>query len=175
MPATNEDEETLLELLNTTPVVAGAPQDELGDGYRAADWLQVHGGTGTRAEVGAARRVRSVLQAVVRGDSLPSALSPFLRGVALVPSIEGQRLAWALDDGNNAFAARMILAWAAVLDELPGRLRPCGNRECRRFLIDRSNGNRARWCSMAVCGNRMKARRHYQRRQGGPGAPDTTS
>ncbi|HUB22315.1 MAG TPA: CGNR zinc finger domain-containing protein [Streptosporangiaceae bacterium] len=21
----------------------------------------------------------------------------------------------------------------------------------------------ARWCSMAVCGNRMKARRHYQR------------
>ncbi|WP_285584773.1 CGNR zinc finger domain-containing protein [Actinoallomurus iriomotensis] len=23
--------------------------------------------------------------------------------------------------------------------------------------------NNARWCSMAVCGNRMKARRHYQR------------
>jgi predicted RNA-binding Zn ribbon-like protein len=45
----------------------------------------------------------------------------------------------------------------------PGRLPPCANEECRLFLIDRSKANAARWCSMAVCGNRMKARRHYQR------------
>ncbi|WP_419707640.1 CGNR zinc finger domain-containing protein [Promicromonospora sp. NFX87] len=32
-----------------------------------------------------------------------------------------------------------------------------------RFLHDRSNANTARWCSMALCGNRFKARRHYQR------------
>jgi predicted RNA-binding Zn ribbon-like protein len=31
------------------------------------------------------------------------------------------------------------------------------------FLIDHSKPNKARWCSMAVCGNRMKARRHYER------------
>jgi predicted RNA-binding Zn ribbon-like protein len=31
------------------------------------------------------------------------------------------------------------------------------------FLIDRSKPNSARWCSMAICGNRLKARRHYQR------------
>jgi predicted RNA-binding Zn ribbon-like protein len=30
-------------------------------------------------------------------------------------------------------------------------------------LIDHSKATSARWCSMAVCGNRMKARRHYQR------------
>ena len=47
----------------------------------------------------------------------------------------------------------------------PGRLRPCANDECRLFLIDHSKANAARWCSMAVCGNRMKARRHYQRIQ----------
>ncbi|MEU1163642.1 CGNR zinc finger domain-containing protein [Streptomyces sp. NPDC005921] len=46
---------------------------------------------------------------------------------------------------------------------MPGRLRPCANPECRLFLLDRSKGNSARWCSMAVCGNRMKARRHYRR------------
>ena len=45
----------------------------------------------------------------------------------------------------------------------PGRLRPCANDECRLFLIDRSKAGTARWCSMAVCGNRMKARRHYER------------
>jgi len=42
-------------------------------------------------------------------------------------------------------------------------LRPCANDECRLFLIDHSKANAARWCSMAVCGNRLKARRHYQR------------
>jgi predicted RNA-binding Zn ribbon-like protein len=31
------------------------------------------------------------------------------------------------------------------------------------FLIDHSKASSARWCSMAACGNRMKARRHYQR------------
>jgi predicted RNA-binding Zn ribbon-like protein len=49
---------------------------------------------------------------------------------------------------------------------MPGRLRACANPDCRRFLIDRSNANKARWCSMAVCGNRMKARLHYQRVRG---------
>jgi predicted RNA-binding Zn ribbon-like protein len=43
------------------------------------------------------------------------------------------------------------------------RLRPCANPECRLFLIDRSKPNTASWCSMAICGNRMKARRHYRR------------
>ena len=41
---------------------------------------------------------------------------------------------------------------------------PGENDECRLFLLDRSRAHRARWCSMAVCGNRNKvasfARRH---------------
>jgi predicted RNA-binding Zn ribbon-like protein len=37
------------------------------------------------------------------------------------------------------------------------------------FLIDHSKAGTARWCSMAVCGNRMKARRHYQRARTGLG------
>jgi predicted RNA-binding Zn ribbon-like protein len=49
-----------------------------------------------------------------------------------------------------------------------GRLRPCANDECRLFLIDRSKANAVRWCSMALCGNRMKARRHYQRGRTAP-------
>jgi hypothetical protein len=36
-------------------------------------------------------------------------------------------------------------------------------RRCAVSGRDRSKANAARWCSMAVCGNRMKGRRHYQR------------
>jgi predicted RNA-binding Zn ribbon-like protein len=63
-----------------------------------------------------------------------------------------------------------ILAWDALASQSPARLRPCANEECRLFLIDRSKANAARWCSMAVCGNRMKAHRHYQRSQDRPRA-----
>jgi predicted RNA-binding Zn ribbon-like protein len=64
---------------------------------------------------------------------------------------------------ERELAVRAVLAWDALARHSPGRLRPCANDECRLFLVDRSKANGARWCSMAVCGNRMKARRHYQR------------
>ena len=67
---------------------------------------------------------------------------------------------------ERALAVRAVLAWDALQRRSPGRLRPCANTECRLFLIDHSKPNSARWCSMAACGNRMKARRHYQRARG---------
>ncbi|MEV6693745.1 CGNR zinc finger domain-containing protein [Micromonospora sp. NPDC051196] len=44
-----------------------------------------------------------------------------------------------------------------------GRLRSCGNDECRLFHLDRSRANTARWYSMKTCSNRLKARRHQER------------
>ncbi|HEU4437710.1 MAG TPA: CGNR zinc finger domain-containing protein [Methylomirabilota bacterium] len=47
-------------------------------------------------------------------------------------------------------------------------IRRCANPRCSLYFRDRSRGRRRRWCSMAVCGNRMKvaahARRHGRRR-----------
>jgi len=42
------------------------------------------------------------------------------------------------------------------------RLRGC--ERCSWLYLDRSRGRRRRWCSMATCGNRAKAQRHYRRR-----------
>ncbi|HLT84403.1 MAG TPA: CGNR zinc finger domain-containing protein, partial [Phototrophicaceae bacterium] len=66
---------------------------------------------------------------------------------------------------DRRLAVRVVLAWHELEEKRPGRLRSCGNPECRLLLIDRSHANRAQWCSMAVCGNRMKARRHYERKR----------
>lgn len=47
-------------------------------------------------------------------------------------------------------------------------IRKCANPRCVLYFRDRSRAKRRRWCSMAVCGNRMKvashARRHGRRR-----------
>jgi predicted RNA-binding Zn ribbon-like protein len=56
-----------------------------------------------------------------------------------------------------------VLTWDALRVSSPGRLRACADAEGRLFRIDRGKPNSARWCSMAICGDRMKARRHYQR------------
>ena len=42
------------------------------------------------------------------------------------------------------------------------RIRVCPN--CRWLFLDRSRNGSRLWCDMAVCGNRVKARRHYRRR-----------
>jgi predicted RNA-binding Zn ribbon-like protein len=47
-------------------------------------------------------------------------------------------------------------------DEL-GRVRECASDRCAWLFLDRSRNRSRRWCDMSVCGNRDKARRHYQR------------
>jgi predicted RNA-binding Zn ribbon-like protein len=41
------------------------------------------------------------------------------------------------------------------------RAKLCEARECGWIFYDSSRSRRRRWCSMAICGNRAKARRHY--------------
>ena len=164
MADTVPDEDFLLALLNSTPVVDGVPTDDLADRARARAWLTGVGGLGTDAELQHVINVRQALQEVVRGEQPPAVLAPELQDVTLVPALADGHIAWALNTlPDRALAVRAVLAWDALAKHSPGRLRPCANDECRLFLIDRSKANAARWCSMAVCGNRMKARRHYQR------------
>ena len=158
------DEEFLLALLNSTPVIDGVPADDLADAGRARRWLASMGGRGTESELREVRQVRHALQAVVRGEQPPDALAPFLLDVTSVAGLAEGQVTWTLRvPPDRELAVRAVLAWDALTRNRPGRLRACGNDECQLFLIDRSKANAARWCSMAVCGNRMKARRHYQR------------
>lgn len=47
----------------------------------------------------------------------------------------------------------------------PQRIRQCGNPVCGLYYYDTSKNHTRRWCSMAICGNRMKAAAFYQRSQ----------
>ena len=50
----------------------------------------------------------------------------------------------------------------------PELVRPCQGPTCTLWFYDRTRSHRRRWCSMATCGNRAKARNHRQREhQGG--------
>ena len=149
----------LLDLLNTTPVVDGRVVDRLADSAAARTWLRGHA-AGRGVDLIAIRAVRDDLQRVVRGQSDASVLSRHLRDVRQRPEVGPDGIVWLLEAD---WPARVVLAWGEIQRDMPGRLRPCANEECRLFLIDHSRAGTARWCSMSGCGNRMKARRHYRR------------
>ncbi|MFD2078167.1 Conserved protein containing a Zn-ribbon-like motif, possibly RNA-binding [Actinopolymorpha cephalotaxi] len=161
-----EEEALLLAVLNSCPVINGVPTDELADDDKAANWLATYGRTGSEVEREVVKDVRDVLADVVRGRLDASAVSSWLdrAGVRPRPASDGIGIRWEiLTDPDHEVGMRSILAWSRLQHERPGRLRACENTECQLFLIDHSKANTARWCSMAVCGNRMKARRHYER------------
>ncbi len=167
---TPEDEVLLLDLLNSTPVADGRQLDLLAADDEAQAWARAHGGAGSAREVAHLRQVRDRLQEVVRGTAGVDMLAPLLAEVRLRPDVTPHGVSWHLDVPNGRqLPSRAVLAWVRIHEQLPGRLRPCANDECRLFLLDRSRPNTARWCSMKACGNRLKARRHYERTQGKDG------
>ena len=152
----------LLDLLNTTPVIDGQMVDHLADATAARMWLRAHA-AGRGEDVDAVRMLRDDLQRVVRMEADASVLRRYLADVRQVPDIGPDGVDWSLEAD---WPAHLVLAWGELQRDMPGRLRPCANDECRLFLVDRSRAGTARWCSMGVCGNRMKARRHYSRTRG---------
>ena len=69
----------------------------------------------------------------------------------------------ALPDPRRALApiARSMADLAA--SEPGGEIKRCANPRCVLYFRDGSRTRRRRWCSMAVCGNRMKVAAHTRR------------
>ncbi|WP_235882549.1 CGNR zinc finger domain-containing protein [Streptomyces apricus] len=161
------DDEALMQALNSTPVTDGRPRDLWGEDRALDAWAKDHGGTGGETERRWLRTARDALQALESPTPDAAAeplLDELLADVRKVPRPGASGIAWDLRVPlERRLAVELVLAWADVKERLPGRLRPCGNPECRLFLLDRSRANTARWCSMKTCGNRLKARRHQAR------------
>ncbi|GAA0364760.1 MULTISPECIES: CGNR zinc finger domain-containing protein [Micromonospora] len=158
------DEEALLEALNSTPVVGGRPQDRWADEGALRQWAREHGGADDAQAIEWLRTARDVLQVATRGPAPEGDLRRILADIQQVPEVDGSTLRWRLcGPPERMLAVELVLTWYDVQARHPGRLRPCGNDECRLFHLDRSRANTARWCSMKTCGNRLKARRHQER------------
>ena len=79
--------------------------------------------------------------------------------------VSGRPLTWRA--GTVAGQVRLAV-WRFFEDEDLHRLRQCADNDCGWLFLDRSKNGSRRWCSSADCGNRARARRHYQRHSGAP-------
>jgi predicted RNA-binding Zn ribbon-like protein len=68
--------------------------------------------------------------------------------------------------GLDAALGRVVAAaFAAMLDGSWTRLKACPRDVCGWAFYDRSTNGSATWCSMRVCGGRVKAGAYYRRRR----------
>lgn len=84
-----------------------------------------------------------------------------------VIAASGVRLGWkAHGDGlelGSPLGAIARLGAELLVSAEPASIRCCAGPDCGWLFHDTSPNKRRRWCSMESCGNRAKARRHYQK------------
>lgn len=66
-------------------------------------------------------------------------------------------------DVEGAFAGLVGVVYTAIADGTWPRLKACQRDVCGWLFYDRSRNRSARWCQMAVCGNRTKTRAYRAR------------
>jgi predicted RNA-binding Zn ribbon-like protein len=89
-----------------------------------------------------------------------------LRHRALTPRDGGFGWEWIAEQRNGLDRALWPMAQAAadlMTSEELKIVRFCEASDCQWLFLDHSRNRSRRWCDMTTCGNRAKARRHYQR------------
>ncbi len=79
----------------------------------------------------------------------------------------GDGYAWRVEQprlsASDLLASVLWSAGDLVFSAQQRRLRQCANEQCLWLFVDESKSGSRRWCDMASCGNRAKARRHYSK------------
>lgn len=163
-----------LELLNTRWRSGDSIRDLLAEPDGLALWLAVTGlderCRADEATLAALLEAREALAAATSGEAGPSAEAR----AALNSVLAHGRLRRELTELGPVETVEMddpswLAAWSAADDYLslvrraPDRIRRCAGERCVLHFFDTSQNGRRRWCSMATCGNRDKASRHYAR------------
>jgi predicted RNA-binding Zn ribbon-like protein len=184
-----------LDFLNTVTGEGEARIDAIGDGPGWIDWLRMRqvvppsvlerlsaGPTRLARSAAEARGLREWWRAFVRRhagrapsvrssaelDPINALLAQDVRQVRL--EVVSGSVEWR-DERQWAGPGSLLYPVAEALGEFLRDgdfryVRHCAGLGCTRWFLDGSRGHRRRWCDMAVCGNRTKAREHRARHPG---------
>jgi len=162
--------------VNTVDIQDGP--EELSDPNALERWLVAHGlmESGqdvSEADLKNAIAVREAIRGVV-GANTGATIYPLdiatLNGAAAASRLRARfgadgKARLEPEAGGVAGAMGRLVAkvFTAMADEDWSRLKLCGSSACRWAFYDRSRNHSSRWCTMASCGNRQKARRFRQK------------
>lgn len=118
----------------------------------------------------------AVFHAIATGDPIPAetvarvgdALHDCRAKLRLSADGDDVRWQWRARARCVDYVLHPVLTSATDLLTSDSRMlvRQCEAADCGWLFLDRSNARKRRWCSMADCGNRNKARNFYRREAG---------
>jgi predicted RNA-binding Zn ribbon-like protein len=144
--------------------------------YRIAGEVPGHGETALQQAVRLREALFDIFSAVAEHRAIPSNALALLN-FAVQESAAHSRIVHT----NQRFVVEWVgmdsyldsLLWPiarAAADLLTSHelanLRICASDDCAWLFLDQTKNHRRRWCDMRTCGNRVKARRHYERMKG---------
>ena len=155
--------------------------DLLADAAGFVEWLALrdlggapHAPPPGTAELRRARGLREALRALLlanHGNPVPAGAREVLEeaaeraGLRVRLPLEGAALVPVSPGVDGALGAVVAAAVTAMFDGTWRRLKACPRDECQWAFYDRSTNASATWCSMSICGGRVKARNYYRRRR----------
>lgn len=177
-PAPNAALHLLQDFVNTNDIEGGT--DALGTPARLHRWL-VDRELVSPAESIAIDELRRTLEIreglrglgrANNGEPLDrgrlAALNRSANGIPVVISVQPDD--WSLQPaarGVDAFLGNILAAFArSMADGSWSRVKACRNATCGWLFYDHSRNRSGTWCTMAICGNRMKSRSYRTRRRG---------
>jgi predicted RNA-binding Zn ribbon-like protein len=143
-------------------------------------WLRRRGllGPGVRLDDTELRRaldVREGIRALLFANSgvdpdrdAIARLNARLRGATVVPRLDAAARPEFVTPDRGLNGALAFIASTVAVAQLEGRfvrLKACPGPECGWAFYDHSRNLAGTWCSMSVCGARVKARHYRQRRR----------
>ena len=162
--------------VNTVDIQDGP--EELSDRNALERWLVAHGLMESGQEISDADltnaiAVREAIRGVI-GANTGATIYPLdiatLNGAAAASRLRARfgadgkaRLEPEAGGVAGAMGRLVATVFTAMADDDWSRLKLCGSSTCRWAFYDRSRNHSSRWCAMASCGNRQKARRFRQR------------
>ena len=162
--------------VNTIDLEGGV--DELDGPAALRAWLAANDLPGadayvTRDDLSRALAVREALREILAGNAGhgidPLAIASLDAVAAATPltvrfAPDGRAALAPQGGGVDAALGRLLAdVVASGLEGSWARLKVCRNEACRWAFYDGSKNRSGAWCTMAVCGNRMKGRRHRRR------------
>lgn len=142
------------------------------------DWAAIK--SGPSMGTAAVRHIRAVREqlfalfhAIAHGDPIPSDTLTRIGnafhdcGAKRRLSIDETEVRWVWRASARCSDYLLYPVLASATDLLTSgardQVRQCEDEGCGWLFLDRSNSRKRRWCSMADCGNRNKARNFYRR------------
>lgn len=169
------DLERVRDFVNTLDVESGDDALSSPDALRA--WLEARGlgpgRTATRADLVSARRLREAIRALLlenNGLSVRKEAALTLNRTAARANLGlrfdsgGEVRLEPAGRGVDAALGRLLaIAASAMAEGTWARLKACRADDCQWAFYDHARNRSRHWCSMAVCGNRTKARTYRRR------------